>query len=69
MKVGDLVKFKGPQKKAPGTLQAAKYFTRMAKRMGQLPGLVIWTDGENCLVKIINDQVTIRCEYLELINE
>ena len=67
MKIGDLVKFS--PKNTAGALTAVKYFERMRKQTGDLPGIIVHDHGTNVHVAFGEKLILINKKYLEKINE
>tara|TARA_Y100000593_G_scaffold9474_2_gene17245 strand:+ start:265 stop:477 length:213 start_codon:yes stop_codon:yes gene_type:complete len=68
MKVGDLVKF-NPRENGRGALTAVKFFERLRKQTGDLPGIIVHDHGDNVHVAFGEKLVLINKNYLEIVNE
>jgi hypothetical protein len=67
MQVNDLVSWRPGA--TYGSLTAIKFFERMAQRIGGKIGLVVALHGDNAVVVFGDDQLVLRKEYLEVVNE
>ena len=69
MKAGDLVELHPSKDISTGSLTAVKYLNRINKIFNQRPAIVLWTDGNNCLIHLSSsEQIVVRKEFLRVIN-
>ena len=65
--VGDLVIFK--PNVSYGNITSTKWFIRMHRKCGGIPGIIIKDHGESVVVFFGDNKVVLNKEYLEKIHE
>ena len=69
MQVSDLVSWLPGAAYGSCSSTAIKFFERMGQRIGGKIGLVVALHGDNAVVVFGDDQLVLRKEYLEVVNE